>query len=189
MNNIKIGRSIIRKILPTIVAVPLLLALASNTAGTSVLFQSAFAIEEFDVDVDVEDNEIERGDTQHITVTVRNEDTNKRVSDADVRLTVDPPYGDSSTARDETDNDGEARFNVKIDDDADRGEYDVDIRVSKNGYDTETVSTSFDVVRGNDDSNDKGDNDVKDVSVSAAAAASSGSSSASGAASGASSSK
>jgi hypothetical protein len=78
---------------------------------------------------------------------------------------------------------------VKIDDDADRGEYDVDIRVSKNGYDTETVSTSFDVVRGNNDSHDKGDNDVKDVSVSAAAAASSGSSSASGAASGASSSK
>ncbi|MGC1131528.1 MAG: MG2 domain-containing protein [Nitrososphaeraceae archaeon] len=191
MNNIKIGRSVIRKILPTIVAVPLLLALASNTSGTSILLQSTFAIEEFDIDVDVEDNEIERGDTQHITVLVRNEDTNKRVSDADVRLTVDPPDGDSSTARDETDNDGEARFDVRIDDDAETGEYDVDVRVSKNGYGAETVNTSFDVLRGEDDSNDKGDNDGKDVTVSAAAAASSSSSgsSASGAASGASSSK
>lgn len=142
----------------------------------------AYAVEEFDVDIDLEDNEIKRGDTQHITVTVRNDDTNNRVSDAEVRLTVDPPDSDSNSATDETDSNGKARFNVKIDDDAETGNYDIDVRVSKNGYDTETVSTSFDVIRGDGDDRDsdrKGDG--SSVTVSAAAAAASSGSSAPGA--------
>ena len=132
----------------------------------------AYAIEEFDIDIDVEDSEIERGDTQHITVTVRNEDTNNRVSDAEVRLTVDPPDSDSSSATDDTDGNGEARFDVKIDDDAETGDYDIDVRVSKDGYDRETVSTSFDVIRGDGDDGDNDRNgDGSSVTVSAAAAA------------------
>jgi len=178
-----------RKIFPTIVIIPLLFLLVGNAINAPTINQLVHAIEEFNIDVDVEDSEIERGNTQHITVTVRNEDTDKRVSDADVRLTVDSPDSDSSTARDETDNDGEARFDVKIDDDAETGEYDIGVRVSKNGYDTETVSSSFDVVRGDgDDDNNNGDNNGKSVTVSAAAAASSAGRSASGAASGSSSS-
>ena len=118
--------------------------------------------------MDMEDNEIERGDTQHITVTVRNEDTNNRVSDADVRLKVDPPDSDSSSATDETNRDGESRFDVRIDDNAETGNYDVDIRVSKNGYDTETVNTSFDVIKADGDDRD---NDRIGVTVSASAAA------------------
>jgi len=161
--------------------------ISSVVPDPNLVTKLAYAVEKFDVDIDVEDNEIERGDTQHITVTVRNDDTNNRVSDAEVRLTVDPPDSDSNSATDETDSNGEARFNVKIDDDAETGNYDIDVRVSKNGYDTETVSTSFDVIRGDGDDRDsdrKGDGSSVTVSAAAAAAASSGSSapSASGAA-------
>ena len=60
------------------------------------------------------------GDTQHMTVTVRDVDTNDRVSDAEVRLTVHVPII-INNATDETDSDGEARFNVKVDDDAETG--------------------------------------------------------------------
>ncbi|HXW11413.1 MAG TPA: MG2 domain-containing protein [Nitrososphaeraceae archaeon] len=156
------------------------LLLAGSVISTMIpnlVTNPAYAVEEFDIDINVEDNDIERGDTQHITVTVRNDDTNDRVSDAEVRLTVDPPDSDSSSATDETDNDGQARFDVKIDDDAETGTYDVEIRVSKDGYDTKTVSTSFDVIRGDDDDRDSDrDGDKRSVTVSAAAAASSSSS-------------
>jgi hypothetical protein len=137
----------------------------------------AYAVEEFDVDIDVEDNNIERGDTQHITITVSNDDTNSKVSDANVRLTVDPPDSESSSATDETSNNGEARFDVRIDDNAEIGEYDIDVRVSKNGYDTKAVSTSFDVIRGDGDNRDSdrnGNGSSVTVLAAAAAAASSG---------------
>ena len=154
----------------TIVLLPSLSILLAGSVvlDPSSVIKVAYAIEKFDIDTDIEHNEIERGDTQHITVTVRNEDTNNRVSDADVRLTVDPPDSDSSSATDETNRDGESRFDVRIDDNAETGNYDVDIRVSKNGYDTETVNTSFDVIKADGDDRD---NDRIGVTVSASAAA------------------
>src|ERR671918_150417 len=180
-NSIKMNRHKIRKNLPTVIVISLLSVLISNAVGIPTLFESVYAIEEFDIDVDVEDNEIRRGDTQHITVTAFNDDTDNRVSDADVRLTVYPPDSDSTSAEDETDNDGEATFDVEIDDNAETGTYDMDVRVSKDGYDTKTVSTSFDVVGSGNDNNDdnhdnNGDDDGNGSSSSAAASASSGNS-------------
>ena len=90
INSTKMNKRISAKIFPTIVAISLLLILVSNAVDSSILFKDAYAIEEFDIDVDIEDNEIKRGDTQHMTVTVFNADTDKRVSDADVKLTVYP---------------------------------------------------------------------------------------------------
>ena len=158
INSTKVNRRISAKIFPTIVAISLLLILVSNAVDSPILFKDAYAIEEFDIDVDIEDNEIKRGDTQHMTVTVFNADTDKRVSDADVKLTVYPPESDSTSAEDETDDDGEATFDVKIDDNAETGNYDVDVRASKDGYDTKTTSTSFDVVGSSDDNDDDDDN-------------------------------
>src|SRR5919106_4174662 len=178
-NSIKMNRHKIRKNLPTVIVISLLSVLISNAVGIPTLFESVYAIEEFDIDVDVEDNEIRRGDTQHITVTAFNDDTDNRVSDADVKLTVYPPDSDSTSAEDETDNDSEAIFDVEIDDNAETGTYDVDVRVSKDGYDSRTVSTSFDVVgSGNDNNNDNHDNndDNNGSSSSAAAASASGNS-------------
>ena len=194
IDSIKVNRCVTAKFFPTIIAVPLLLILVSNAAITPI-YESAYAVEEFDIDVGIEDYEINRGDTQHITATVFNDDTDNHVSEADVKLTVYPPDSDSTSANDETDNDGEATFDVEIDDNAETGTYDVDVRVSKDGYDTKTVSTSFDVVGSNnnddDDDNDdsyNGDNDHNGSSSSAAAAASSGNSDDGSAASSASSS-
>jgi len=160
--------------------------------GSNSTLPFAFAADkEFDIDVDIEKDPIKRGDTQDITVIVRNDDTGKRISDADVRLTVYPPDSDSTSATDDTDDDGKAKFKVKIDDDAETGEYDVKIRVSKNGYDTKTINTSFDVIKKHhhDDNNDDNDGDgtgsaaASTGSSSAAASAASGTSAASAAAS------
>src|ERR671914_70498 len=171
-NSIKMNRHKIRKNLPTVIVISLLSVLISNAVGIPTLFESVYAIEEFDIDVDVEDNEIRRGDTQHITVTAFNDDTDNRVSDADVKLTVYPPDSDSTSAEDETDNDSEATFDVEIDDNAETGTYDVDLRVSKDGYDRKTVSTSFDVVgSGNDNNDDNHDNDGSGSSSSSSSAA------------------
>jgi uncharacterized protein YfaS (alpha-2-macroglobulin family) len=75
------------------------------------------------------------------------------VSDADVKLTVYPPDSDTTSAEDETNEDGEASFDVGIDDNAETGTYDVDVKVSKGEYDSKTVSTSFDVVGSTRDNN------------------------------------
>jgi hypothetical protein len=146
INNTKVNRHVTRKNFPAALTISLLLILASNIANTPI-FERAYAIKEFNIDVDIEDNEIKRGDTQHIIVTVINDDTDNQVSDANVKLTVYPPDSDSTSAHDETDNNGEATFDVEIDDSAETGAYDVDIRVSKDGYDIKTVNTSFDVVK------------------------------------------
>ncbi len=171
INNIKVNRHIATKNLPTALTISLLLIIASNIA-VAPIFELAYAIKEFDIDVDIEDNEIKRGDTQHITVTVKNDDTDNRVSDANVKLTVYPPDSESTSAHDETDNNGEATFDVEIDDKAETGTYDVDIRVSKDGYDTKTANSSFDVVRssGSDDDWDE-DEDYNGASSSSASSA------------------
>jgi hypothetical protein len=58
INSIKVNRCITTKIFPTIVTIPLLLALISNAVDVPILFQSAYAIEEFDIDVNVDKDEI-----------------------------------------------------------------------------------------------------------------------------------
>jgi 5-hydroxyisourate hydrolase-like protein (transthyretin family) len=176
INNTKVNRYVATKNLPTALTISLLLILASNVANTPI-FEQAYAVKEFNIDVDIEDNEIKRGDTQHVTVTVLNDDTDNQVSDANVKLTVYPPDSDSTSAHDETDNNGEATFNVEIDDNAETGTYDVDIRVSKDGYDTKTVNTSFDVVKSSGADDEDGDHNGSTSSSSSAAASASAASS------------
>ena len=181
INNTKVNRHVPTKNSLTALTISLLLILVSNIANIPI-FEPAYASNEFNINVDIEHNEIKRGDTQHVTVTVFNDDTDNRVSDADVKLTVYPPDSDSTSAEDETDNDGKATFDVKIDDNAETGTYDVDIRVSKDGYDTKTVNTSFDVVKSNGHDNDDND-DEKDYNGSSSSSSSSSAASASAASS------
>jgi hypothetical protein len=167
-------------------ALAMLLSTSYLAAGSTSNGLPSFAFaadKEFDIDVDIEKDSIKRGDTQDITVTVRNDDTGKRISDAEARLTVYPPDSDSTSANDDTDDDGVAEFKVKIDDDAETGEYDVKIRVSKDGYDTKTVNTSFDVIKKHHHDDDDDDDGNGSASAASASAASAGSSSAAAAAS------
>jgi hypothetical protein len=186
----------IRNIL-TISTLSLLVVLVSNTIDKPIFLQSVNAVKNFDIDVSIDKDEIRPGDTQHITVTAFNDNTGNIVPNADVKLTVYPPHSESTSAEDDTDENGDASFNVKIDDSAETGTYDVDIRVSKDGYHTKTVNTSFEVVgsnddnNGNDDGNDDGSSSSSSaaaVSASVASSGNSGSSSGSSAASSASSS-
>jgi hypothetical protein len=159
INNTKVNRYVTKKNFPAALTISLLLILASNVTNTP-LFELAYAIKEFNIDVDIEDNEIKRGDTQHITVTVSNEDTDNRVSDANVKLIVYPPDSDSTSAHDKTDNNGKATFDVEIDDNAETGTYDAEIKVSKDGYDTKSVNTSFDVVKSGGTDNEDDENGI-----------------------------
>lgn len=128
------------------------------------------AAKDLKVKVSIDDEEIERGDTQKITVTVlENDNSNDKISDADVKLSVHPPETDSTTAKDETNDDGKANFNVEISDDAEYGTYEVKVKASKEGYNTETKESSFEVVgssskdnddnRNNDNNNHENDDD------------------------------
>jgi hypothetical protein len=131
-------------------------------------FRAVDAAKDLNVKVSIGDDDIGRGDTQKITVTVtRDDNSNSEISGANVKLIVFPPGGDSTTAKDKTDDDGKATFDVKISDDAEYGTYEVDVKASKDGFDTDTEESSFKVTgsRSDDDNNthdDKGHDDDGD---------------------------
>lgn len=140
-----------------------LISLALLVCFSVVSLSNAHAISDLKVKISINEDDVERGDTQKVTVTVSdNEDTENKISDAKVKLKVYPPESNSTSAEDETDNDGKAKFNVKIDDDAELGTYDIEVKVSKKGYDTESEESSFVVVSSSskdDDRDDDGNND------------------------------
>ena len=122
---------------------------------------NVYAVEDLNVEISIDDDEIERGNTQKITVAVTEDgNPNDEISGADVKLTVYPPETDLTTAQDETDEEGKAKFDVKISDDANYGTYDVKVKVSKDGFGTKTEDSSFEVTGSG--SNDKGDNNHDD---------------------------
>jgi hypothetical protein len=113
------------------------------------------------LNISIDKDEIKRGNTQEITVTVSdNDNSDDKLSNANVKLVVYPPETDSTTAKDETDDAGEAKFNVKISDEAEYGTYEVNVKASKDGYDTQTEKSSFDVV--GSPSKEDGDYDADD---------------------------
>jgi hypothetical protein len=143
-------------------------ALTLFTVIGSVSFDSiknVYAAKDLHVKVSIDDDDIERGSTQKITVMVT-EDGNAQdeISGADVKLTVYPPNTDSTTAKDETDEEGEANFNVKISDDAEYGTYEVEVKVSKDDFNTKTEDSSFEVTgSGDNDNEDNNDGDGHDT--------------------------
>ena len=139
-------------------------ALTLFTVIGSVSFdniKNVYAAKDLNVKVSTDDDDIERGNTQKITVMVTEDGNAKdKISGADVKLTVHPPQTDSTTAKDETDEDGKANFDVKISDDAEYGTYEVEAKVSKDGFNTKTEDSSFEVTGSGD--NDNEDNNGSD---------------------------
>lgn len=133
-------------------------ALALFTVIGSVSFdntKNVYAAKDLNVKVSIDDDDIERGKTQQITVMVTEDGNSKdKISGADVKLTVYPPETDSTTAKDETDEDGKANFDVKIADDAEYGTYEVEMKVSKDGFNTKTEDSSFEVTGSGDNDNE-----------------------------------
>ena len=112
----------------------------------------AYAQKEFEMRISVDQDPIKQGDTQKITVTVRDANTNNKISDAFVKLAIDTPSGKVATGSSHTDDNGQTTFNVRISSDADTGTFNVRARASENGYASKTVTTSFEVI-GNDNNN------------------------------------
>jgi hypothetical protein len=137
-------------------------ALALFVVVGSVSFdntKNVYAAKDLNVRISMDDDQLERGNTQKITVTVTEDgNSNNEISGADAKLTVHPPETDSTTANDETDENGKANFDVKISDNAEYGTYDVKVKVSKDGFDTKTEDSSFEVTgSGNNDNDDMHD--------------------------------
>ena len=124
----------------------------------------AYAAKQFKIRINVDQDPIQRGDTQKITVIVRDANTNNKISNALVRIAVDPHSGKIATGPSHTDDNGETTFKVKISSSADTGTYDVAARASGNGYAAKTVTTSFEVVSNNNDNNDNNDHNNHDHS-------------------------
>jgi 5-hydroxyisourate hydrolase-like protein (transthyretin family) len=117
--------------------------------------KNVYAAKDLNVKVSLDDDDIERGNTQKITVMVTEDGNAKdKISGADVKLAVYPPETDSTTAKDETDEDGKADFDVKISDDAEYGTYEVEVKVSKDGFNTKTEDSSFEVTGSGDNDNE-----------------------------------
>lgn len=117
--------------------------------------KNVYAAKDLNVKVSIDDDDIERGNTQKIYVMVTEDGNAKdKISGADVKLTVHPPETDSTTAKDETDEDGKANFDVKISDDAEYGTYEVEAKVSKDGFNTKTEDSSFEVTGSGDNDNE-----------------------------------
>jgi len=123
------------------------------------------------IKISLHEDEVERGETQKVTVTVSNkDDRDVKIANAKTMFTVYPPEDDRTTANDKTNDEGEANFKVKIDDNAELGIYDIKVKVSKSGYDSATEESSFEVVgspsqqtdSGNDDDSGNDNNDVND---------------------------
>ena len=117
----------------------------------------AYAQKEFEMRISVDQDPIKQGDTQKITVTVRDANTNNKISDAFVKLAIDTPSGKVATGSSHTDDNGQTTFNVRISSDADTGTFNVAARASENGYASKTVTTSFEVI-GNDNNNNNNNN-------------------------------
>jgi hypothetical protein len=146
-------RSEISGVWIAITVLALFLVVGSVSIGNS---KNIYAVNDLNVKVDVDDEEIERDKTQKITVTVTKEsNSDDAVEGADVKLTVYPPETDSTTAKDETDEDGKANFDVKISDDAEYGTYEVKVKVSKDGFNTNTEDSSFEVTGQGNNENDE----------------------------------
>ena len=161
VNNTRLASSI------TLVALSVILC--SSTFAQSYLLSykplngigqenKAYADKEFKMRISVDQDPIQQGDTQKITVTVRDANTNDKISDAFVKPAIDPPSGKVGTGSSHTDDNGQTTFNVRISSDADTGTFDVVARASGNGYASKTVTTSFEVIS-NDNNNDNNNHD------------------------------
>jgi hypothetical protein len=116
-----------------------------------------YAESELKLKIAVDQDPIQQGDTQKITVTVRDANSNDKISDAFLKLAVEPPSGKIGTGTANTDDNGQATFNIRISSDADTGTFNVAARASEDGYASKTVTTSFQV-DSNDNNNDNGKN-------------------------------
>lgn len=109
---------------------------------------------DLDVDIDVKEDPLIRGNTQTINVIVADDNTHKKIAnaDADARVFYTTDYDKGQS--DQTDSDGVATFNFDIGPNSNPGTFVVTVKVNAAGYNSETERTTFEVIKKPDDSND-----------------------------------
>ena len=129
-----------------------IISLFLTGSAIATLSNQAYAIKQFKIRVVINEDPIKRGHTQQIKVIVKDQSSNSALSNALVKLTVSSPAKDSDSTSSHTNSNGVSTFDVKIDPHAKIGTYDVQVKVSKNGYRTADINTSFEVIKSSNDS-------------------------------------
>lgn len=118
---------------------------------------SSSSAQDLDIEIDISKDPIVRGNVQTITVTVSDDDTNEKISNANVKGEVE--YASGSTDNDgkfdkDTESNGKASHNWRISGNAIPGTFEVTVNVDAPGYDTESGETTFEVIEKSEDTND-----------------------------------
>jgi len=161
VNHIQIARSVALLSLSVVLCSSIfaqLYLLPYNPLSGIVQDHKAYAEKEFKMKISVDQDPIQTGDTQKITVTVRDANTNDKISDAFVKLAIDPPSGKVATGSSHTDDNGQTTFNIRISSDADTGTFNVAARASANSYASKTVTAPFEVISSDNNNNNNNNN-------------------------------
>jgi hypothetical protein len=109
---------------------------------------------ELDIEIDVENDPLVRGNIQTIDVTVSDENTREKIANANTDLRVFYTTDFDKAESGQTDNNGVATFEVEIGPGSNTGNFDVTAIVNAAGYTTETDRATFEVIEEPDDTNE-----------------------------------
>ena len=109
---------------------------------------------DLNIEIDVENDPLVRGNIQTIDVVVSDENTEGKIVNATTDIRVFYTTEFDKTESDLTNNDGIATFKIEIGPESSLGNYDVTATVNSEGYNSETVQTTFEVVEGLDNTNE-----------------------------------
>ncbi|MGD9674751.1 MAG: hypothetical protein AB7U98_14890 [Candidatus Nitrosocosmicus sp.] len=118
---------------------------------------SSSSTQDLDIEIDISRDPIVRGNVQTITVEVSDDDTNEKISNANVNGEVEYASGSTDNGGKfdkNTESNGEATHNWRISGNAIPGTFEVTVNVNAPGYDTESGETTFEVIEKSEDTND-----------------------------------
>jgi len=118
---------------------------------------SSSSNQDLDIEIDISTDPIVRGNIQTITVEVSDDDTNEKISNANVNGEVEYISGTTDNGGNfdkDTESNGGVTHSWRISGKAIPGTFEVTINVNAPGYDTETGKTSFEVIEKSEDTND-----------------------------------
>ncbi|ALI34571.1 hypothetical protein NMY3_00357 [Candidatus Nitrosocosmicus oleophilus] len=104
---------------------------------------------DLEIDIDIAKDPIGRGDLQTIGVSVSDSDTDDAIAGANVDGTVKYATNrdyDTGNFNEDTDNDGKVEHTWRIGGGSDEGTFNVIVKVDANGYNSQTETTTFEVV-------------------------------------------
>jgi hypothetical protein len=116
------------------------------TGQSSIEEDSAYGPGNLDIDLRFEQDPIARGNVQTITVQVFDEPTEYVIEDAFVEVQVNYASGQTVNFSGHTDSNGVVTFSWRISENADPGMFEVLIDASADKYESESYSSSFEVV-------------------------------------------